>query len=279
MAIGLDFLAAVQPNANPKVVQEAVRSWDDLYDSLEGDAASQAGIAALVSRLYGPTLQQLGFAPRQGEKPTQTLLRPTLIATLGKFKDAVVLAEADRLFAAWQTDPNAIPGSLKETWLGVIARNADAAKWDAIHARAKAATGAVERTALYQLLGHARDETLARRTLDLALTDEPGETISAGMMAAVAKEHPRMALEFVLAHQEKVNGLIDISGRSRFMQRLTQNSGDAELIPILEAYASAELPATDRKPIDQAIDRIRFDAERSKANAPQIAAWLQSHSG
>ena len=43
------------------------------------------------------------------------------------------MAEATRLFAAWQTIPNAIPGSLKSTWLGVIARNADAATWDAIH--------------------------------------------------------------------------------------------------------------------------------------------------
>jgi aminopeptidase N len=277
MAVGLDFLAAVQPNANPKVVQEAVRSWGKLCDSLEDNAAAQTEIAARVSGLYGPTLQQLGYVSRQGEKPTDTLLRPTLIATLGKLRDPAVLAEANRLFAAWQGDSNAIPGSLKETWLGVIARNADAAKWAAIHARARAATGAVERTALYQLLGRTTDEALARRALDLALTDEPGKTVSAGIMTSVAQEHPRMALEFVLAHLNQVNGLIDISGRSRFMQRLTQNSGDAELIPILEGYASKNLAATDRKPIDQAIDRIRFDAERSTRIAPQIAEWLRSH--
>jgi len=277
MATGLDFLAAVQPNANPKVVQEAVRSWDDLYDSLEGNAAAQAEIAARVTRLYGPALRQLGFTPRQGETPLQSLLRPTLIGALGKYQDPAVVAEANRLFAAWQAGSNAIPGSLKETWLGVIARNADTTKWDAIHAKAKAAAGAVERTALYQLLGHTKDETLARRALDLALTDEPGKTVSAGIMTAVAEEHPRMALEFVLAHLNQVNGLIDISGRSRFMQRLSQNSSDAELIPILEGYASKNLAATDRKPIEQAIDRIRFDAERSKRNAPQIVEWLRTH--
>jgi aminopeptidase N len=277
MAIGLDFLSAVQPGANPKVVEEAVRSLGDLYDSLEGNAASQAEIASRVSRVYGPVLKQLGSALRQGETPTQSLLRPTLISALGKYQDAAVVAEANRLFAAWQADSNAIPGSLKETWLGVIARNADAAKWDAVHAKAKSATGAVERTALYQLLGRTKDEALARRALDLALTDEPGKTVSAGIMTAVAGEHPRMALEFVLAHLNQVNGLIDISGRSRFMQRLAQHSGDAELIPILEGYASKNLAATDRKPIEQAIDRIRFDAERSKRNAPQIAEWLRTH--
>ena len=66
-------------------------------------------------------------------------------------------------------------------------------------------------------------------------------------------------------------------GVSGIMQRLTQSSGDAELIPILEHYASANLAATDRKPIEQAIDRIRFDAERRTRNAPQIVEWLRTH--
>ncbi len=41
-------------------------------------------------------------------------------------RDPAVVAEARRLFAAWQSNPDAIPGSLKQTWLRVIARNADA---------------------------------------------------------------------------------------------------------------------------------------------------------
>ena len=147
----------------------------------------------------------------------------------------------------------------------MIARNADEATWDAIHAKAQAATGSVERTSLYELLGRRHDEALARRALDLALTDEPGKTISAGMITAVAGEHPRMAVDFVLAHLAQVNQLVDISGRSRFMQRLAGGSNDASLIATLEAYASANLAASDRKPIDQAIDRIRFESGKLAA--------------
>ena len=79
--------------------------------------------------------------------------------------------------------------------------------------------GTVERASLYQLLGRAKDEALARRALDLALTNEPGKTTSAGMITAVAGAHPRLAIDFVLSHLEQVNQLIDISGRSRFMSR------------------------------------------------------------
>jgi aminopeptidase N len=228
-------------------------------------------------KVYGPRMQQLGFAPRAGEPAVDALLRSTLISTLGKFKDPAVVAEAKRLFAEWQTNSDAIPGSLKETWLGVVARNADESQWNAIHAKAQAAAGSVERTSLYQLLGATDDDKLARRALDLALTDEPGKTTSAGIITQVAGGHHRMAVDFVLAHLAQVNQLVDISGRSRFMQRLAGGSNDASLIPTLETYANANLATSDRKPVDQAIDRIRFEAGKLPRVRSETAAWLQAH--
>ena len=86
-----------------------------------------------------------------------------------------------------------------------------------------------------------------------------------------------MAVDFVLAHLDQVNQLIDISGRSRFMQRLVGASNDAALIPVLEAYAKANLAASDRKPIDQAIDRLRFQSSALPRIRAETKAWLQSH--
>jgi hypothetical protein len=277
MGAGLNLVAQVPGNANAKVLQSALGVWSGQYDNFAQDKATQSAIAARVSRIYGLRMQQLGFVPRQGEPATDALLRGTLIATLGRMRDPAVVAEAKRLFAAWQSNPDAIPGSLKQTWLRVIARNADAATWDALHAKAKAATGAVERTSLYQLLGATADAKLAGRALDLALTDEPGKTISAGMITGVAGGHQRLAVDFVLAHLAQVNQLIDISGRSRFMQRLVTGSSDAKLIPTLEAYANANLAATDRKPIDQAIDRIRFQSSALARIRSEVAAWVKAN--
>jgi hypothetical protein len=86
-----------------------------------------------------------------------------------------------------------------------------------------------------------------------------------------------MAIDFVLSHLAQVNQLIDISGRSRFMQRLSGGSNDASLIPILESYAQANLAATDRKPIEQAIDRLRFASAQMPRIKSETAAWLQAH--
>ena len=227
---------------------------------------------------YGPRLRQLGFAPKAGEPVADATLRPTLISTLGKYRDPQVQAEAARLFAAWKQNPEAIPGSLKTTWLRAIGRNADAATWDAIHERAKATTGALERASLYQLLGRAQDEALAKRALDLALTDEPGKTISSGLISAVAAQHPALAIDFVLSHLGQVNQLIDISGRSRFMQRLASASRDLALIPVLESYATNNLAESDRKPIQQAVDRIRSESAQTARIRAETEAWLRAHS-
>lgn len=277
MAVGLDFLHSVRADTNPKVVDGAVAAWSRLYDDLEADPATQAAIAARVRTTYGPLLQQIGFVPRQDEAPTVTLLRPTLIATLGKFQDPAVLAEAKRLFDAWQTNPDAIPGSLKETWLLVVARNANTTTWDALRAKAKATTGATERASLYELLGSTQDEALARRALDLALTDEPGKTVSSGMIASVAALHPRQAINFMIAHLPQVNPLIDASSRSRFVQQLAQYSADESIIKTIEDYAAKNLGESDRAPIRRATDRIRFDVEKRRRIAPQVAEWLRSH--
>jgi len=277
MALGLDFLNEVPANGNAKLVESALRQWSGLYDELESDPTAQATIANRAVRSFGPRLQQLGFAPRSGEPAVDALLRSSLIGALGKFKDPTVMEEAHRLFAAWQANSNAIPGSLKTTWLSLIARNADETTWNSIRAKAQAATGFAERTSLYQLLSAAKDEPLARRALDIALTNEPGKTTSATMISTVADQHPRMAVDFVLAHLAQVNQLADTSGRSRFMARLSGRSADASLIPTLEAYANAHLAASDRKPIDQAIGRIQFASGKLPRVQSEVKAWLQAH--
>jgi aminopeptidase N len=277
MAVGLDFLNAVPANGNAKLVQAALRQWSGLYDDLDSNPTAQAAIANRVVRTFGPRLQQLGLAPRSGEPAVDALLRSSLIGTLGKFKDPTVMAEAQRLFAAWQSNSNAMPGSLKTTWLNLIARNADETTWNAIRAKAQTATGYAERTSLYQLLSSSKDEALARRALDMAMTSEPGKTTSAAMISTVADQHSRMAVDFVLAHLDQVNQLVDTSGRSRFMARLSGRSTDPGLIPTLETYANANLAASDRKPVDQAIGRIGFASAKLPRERSEVAAWLQAH--
>src|SRR5688500_6444435 len=149
--------------------------------------------------------------------------------------DSTVVAEANRRLAAG--DPLATGGPLRSTILAVTARNVDSAGWERLRAQARAERSPLVRAQLYRLLGTAADPALARRALDLALTDEPGATTSAGIISSVAEEHPDLAFDFAVRNREKVEGLVDISSRSRYLAGLGSSSVDPAMIGKLEDYA------------------------------------------
>ncbi len=76
-----------------------------------------------------------------------------------------MIAEARRRFAAFQTDPATLSPELRSTVLGIVARHADAATWDALHAMAKKETSSMLRDQSYALLAYAKDPALAQRAL------------------------------------------------------------------------------------------------------------------
>jgi len=277
MGTALDFVSAIPADAQPELIDLGLGYWSGLYQAFDGDAANQQRIAAIMEKRYAPVLSRIGLTPQTGEKPTITTLRPALIGALGRIRDPQVTAEASRLFAALQTNPKAIPGGLQRTWLSIIAGNADAATWEQIHAMAQKAQSATERQNLYSLLGATQDETLARRALDLALTDEPGKTVSAGMIGAVAGRHPELALDFVLSHLDQVSKFVDTTSQSRYVARLASGSTKAETVGKLESYASSHLAPTSRKPIDQAINIIKVRQTTQPRVKAQVAQWLASH--
>jgi len=107
------------------------------------------------------------------------------------------------------------------------------------------------------------------------LTAEPGATISAGMIARVAEEHPDLAYDFALAHMAEVNDKVDASSRSRYYAGLGGQSSDPAMVGKLTAYATAHLQASARRDTETAIanvkDRIRVRGEV----LPAIDAWLR----
>ena len=111
LARALDLLAAVPAGAHGKVYEKALLSWTSLYEDLTAAPLPRRRSRRAALRDYWPRLQRLGFAPRAGEPPLDALLRPSLIQALGDLGEPRVVGEGQRLLAAWQKDPGAIPGS------------------------------------------------------------------------------------------------------------------------------------------------------------------------
>ena len=274
IGLALDLIDAVPANASPAVLAEVPGYLGSAYDMLEGDAAAQARVGAYATAKLGPVLSRIGFDARAGEGPQVPVLRSALVSTLGDMGDKAVVAEANRRFAALESDPAALDGPLRNVWLGIIAKNADQATWDKLRMMAKGAKTDLEKSTLYALLGGARDQKLGAQALDLALTDEPGKTTSAAIIGQVGYEHPMLAVDYVLAHRAQYEALIDVSARSQALARLGGGSADPAMAAKLDAYATQYLTPESRKVVDRAIAAIKTRVEtRQRLKAP-LAAWF-----
>jgi aminopeptidase N len=270
--VSLDLAANVAADASPRIIEQAVDLHATVFDRFKGEPAVQGKVAALTSKRFGGALQALGLKVVPTERLIDANLRSTLIANLGGMEDATVLAEAKRLFAALDADKSALDGPLRQTWLRIIAYNADRATWDKLRSLGKEADNQVIKTTMYRLLGGTKDKGLAAEALSLALTPEPGATVSAEMISAAATEHPDLAVDFALANLKTVEGLVDASSRSEYVGQLAQESRDPAVIGKLEAYAKANLTAESRKPLDAVIARIKTRI----ADDPRIKAGMKN---
>jgi aminopeptidase N len=273
-AEALDMVDAVPADANPQVWKRAAEILSSVYDLYESDPAHRAMVARYASAKLSPVLARIGWAAKAGEAATVPVLRADLIKTLGAMGDAKVVGEANRRLAAG--DPLATGGPLRSTILAVNARNIDSAGWERLRAQARAERSPLVRTQLYKLLGGAADPALAQRALDLALTDEPGATTSSAIISAVADEHPDLAFDFAIRNREKVEGLVDISSRSRFLAGLGGGSADPAMVPKLEDFATRYMTPQSRGRVDVAIASIRDRARVRTTRLPDITRWLEA---
>jgi aminopeptidase N len=217
---------------------------------------------------------KVGWSAVPGEPAPAAILRNDLIVTLGSLGDPGVVAEARRRYAAQPSDPAAVPGALRKAILGVVARHADAATWDKLHAAAIAEKTPLVKDTLYGLLSSTEDEALARRALELALTAEPGATNSAQMISMVAKDHPDLAFDFAVAHMAALDQRLDATSRSRYYAELAGRSADPAMLPKIKAYAEAHVEASARRETETAAANV---ADRIRVRAligPAVEAWL-----
>ncbi|WP_294136622.1 M1 family metallopeptidase [Sphingobium sp.] len=274
IGLALDLIDAVPVSASPAVLAEVPGYLDSAYAMLESDKAAQGRVAAYTSAKLTPALSAIGYDAKAGEGAQVPVLRSALISTLGDMGDKAVVAEANRRFAALASNPAALDGPLRNVWLAIIAKNADQATWDKLRVMAKGAKSDLEKSSLFALLGAAKDEGLGAKALDLALTDEPGKTTSAAIIAQVGAEHPMLAVDYVLAHRAQYEALIDVSARSQALARLGGGSADPAMATKLDAYATQYLTPESRKVVDRSIAAIKTRIEtRTRLKAP-LAAWF-----
>ena len=272
----LRLALATPSSADPQVWGKIASVLDTLNDYYDGEGERQARLRTFAIARLGPVLDRLRWTPDPAELDTVAILRAELIETLSALGDSKVIAEAQRRYAAG--DEKSVPPPLRKTILSVVARHADAATWDRLHKEAVAEKTPLVKDQLYSLLASTEDEALARRALELALTDEPGATNTPEMIADVGRLHPELAFDFAMAHMAAINERVDVSSRSVYFPSLPATSHEPATIGKIEAYAKAHLAASARRAAETTVanikDKIKVRNERLRA----IDEWLATRS-
>jgi aminopeptidase N len=273
----LDLAEATPAGADPQVWALLARSFGSLHAMYGDDKLARARLDTYAVRRLAPVMAQVGWNAQAGEPTSHANLRAQLIGTLSHLGDQATIDEARRRYAAMGTDPSAVPGALRKTIMAVVAEHADAAGWEALRRAAQAEKSPMIKDAMYGLLASSDDRALAERALALALSDEPGTTNGAAMIANVSRTHPELAFDFALANIKAVNERVDATSRSRYVPGLAGNATTPAMIEKVRAYAEAHIAPEARRDADTAIagikDRIKVRSER----LPEIDGWLAQH--
>jgi aminopeptidase N len=275
----LDLAHATPADADPQIWANIAGSFESLDAYYDGDAPRQATFRAFAIARLTPVFAQIGWIAKPGESDPVTNLRSDLIDTLSALGDPAVINEARRRYAAQSSDPAAVPAALRKIIVAVVARHADAATWDQLHAAALAEKTPLVRDDLYAYLSTTEDAALARRALALALTDEPGATISPEMIAGVSRLHPTLAFEFAMEHLAAVDRMVDGSSRSGYYPGLGSRSLDPAMIGKIKTFADAHVAASSRRDADTAIATIAYRIKVRNERLPAVDAWLKANGG
>ena len=89
-----------------------------------------------------------------------------------------------------------------------------------------------------------------------------------------AGEHPMLAVDYVLAHREQYEAMIDVSARSQAIARLGGNSADPAMVTKLDAYATQYLTPESRKVVDRSIAAIKTRIETRARLKPALIGWF-----
>jgi aminopeptidase N len=259
-------------------VWEQVISVMGALNRLSRDRAERPALQNYARAKLRPVFDRLGWDGSGSDDDDTTLLRASLIRTLGELGDEEILGEAKRRFAGFLQEPKSLPNALRDSVTHLVGLTADRATYDTLLRLARKTTAANERLRYFYAAASARNADLARATLKLSLTDEVPGTAVTGLINSVASsgEQPDLAWAFV---RENFDVLLARQGppfRDQFVANLMTNFSDEGHAAELTAFAPAQVTSGGRVMTARALETIAIAANLMARALPAVDAWIRA---
>jgi aminopeptidase N len=249
-----------------------VEGLDDLDEALAGTPA-QAALRRWARARIAPQFDRLGWADAPGDSLTTLRLRGALVDALGRFDHAPTIERARRAYADGTAAPSTVAGVLN-----TVGRHADAATYASLLAARRTASGQEERWRLEHAIALVRDPKLAKRTLDLTLTDEwqPGVATRMATQVGAVGGHAELAFAFVQQHFAALAAKSGDGGKLWLLPRSAARFNETAWADRLLAAQDARLGEAGRDPARRVAEAIREKSAIRSAEGGRLAMQLRS---
>jgi len=139
---------------------------------------------------------------------------------------------------------------------------------------AQSATSELEKAKYYEWLGYAHDDAQARRALVLAVSGEPPATIAGRLLHSLGITHPALTLDFVSDHWPAVEPLFGQGAGATIAARFFDTGAERAMLPRLDAFVAAHVPAATRERIVKNAALIRYRAGVREQRLPLAEQWI-----
>jgi aminopeptidase N len=267
----LRLSASLPADANPRVWQKVIRLLN-LFERRYTDPLAQKQFHRFALTLLAPLGERLGVAEVPKESANVTILRGALMEAQANFGDAAVLALARKRFESAEGTP-----AERRNALTIVAAHADAPSFDALLARAAKTADPLEKQHIFEALAYVSDPALARRMVDIAVTDQVPAGMGPNLIAMLSLKHADLVWESFAPRLEDPALSFDKSTRWGLAIAVAAGSANPQRIADLEAYESRSVPVEARKPFLAATASIQQNQRFVAKVLPEIDGWIATH--
>jgi puromycin-sensitive aminopeptidase len=226
-----------------------------------------------VRGLVGAQVERLGWEPKPGESELDGELRANLLLVLGWFgADVSVQEQAKSVHQRYLADPGAVDPNMADTAATLVARTGGEAEFQTFLERWRNPTTPQEEIRYLYLLAEYPNPALARRTLDLAISEvrtQNGPFVIAYVLMSQA--NAALAWEFIEEHWDDITGRFTEPLLPRMLDTMSYVT-DASLAARIRAFVAANQLRSGNKSVEQAMERMDTHVAFAQREGAQLGS-------
>ena len=266
----LRLVTTLPIDASPIVWQQAVRILVAL-DRHYADTAARASFRNFALDVLAPINAQIGQTGVPNESSNVAILRGALMEARGAFGDTALVTLARQRLETGTGEP-----AEQRSALSVVATQSDQNSFDKLLAHARSTADPLEKQHYFSALAGVVNPVLARRMIDVALSDQVPAGTAPELISSIAEKHPDLVWEVIAPQLDDPILPFDKYQRWGVAGTIAGDSAKSQRIADLEAYEIRSVPVEARKPFLAAIAAIRRNQRIEKDVLPEIDRWIAS---